>query len=48
MKKADMIKELEELLVILEKENEECKIPEMENAYKIGRTVGVIRRILKK
>lgn len=47
MKKADMIKELQELLVFLEKEDGKRRIPEIENAHKIGRAVGVIKRILK-
>jgi hypothetical protein len=47
MKKADMIKELQELLVFLETQSGERKIPEIENAHKIGRAVGVIKRILK-
>ena len=47
MKKADMIKELQELLIFLEKEEGKRNIPELESAHKIGRAVGVIKRILK-
>lgn len=48
MKKADMIKELQELLVFLEtRDRRTYPNTAIRDAHKIGRAVGVIKRILK-